>query len=224
MNMNRAINMIFIRPLVAFALAALLIVATCLSVAAPALAQEGERWETTCRTDDWGDVFCTAVSPDTRSSRKLEFNFSNAGRKSIAAPSIAMYRCAKKVDGTKEEFYQLGFLYGNSISLGNTETDSEGRTFYNVPMRWDDEPPVKSAFFWRREEQKDGDFGYYGTLGLGYLVWKNPSQAARQFRARDKLRIRPSMGGRLAPAPTAFTYSLLGAAEAIGEAARKCGF
>ena len=208
MNMNRAINMIFARPLVAFALAALLVVVACLSVAAPALAQEGARWHTTCKMDEWDDsIVCTTKSPESPPSRKLDI----VGPLTVG--SYAAYRCAKKADGTKEGVYQLGFRYGVILSLDSddAETDSEGRTFYNVPMRWDDEPPVKSAFFWR----KDG--------ANAVLVWKNQSQAARQFRARDKLRIRPSIG-RLAPEPTAFTYSLLGAAEAIAEAAGKCGF
>ena len=213
MNMNRAINMIFIRPLVAFALAALLVFAACLSVAAPALAQEGERWKTTCETDGWDDVVCTARSPRTKSSRKHYIS----GIGSISLPSRAVYQCAKKADGTKEGFYQLEFGFGSGVSLDSEDagTDSEERTFYNVPMRWDDEPPVKSAFFWREAEEGSNAF----------LVWKNQPQADRQFGARDKLRIRPSMGGEYqSPEPTAFTYSLLGAAEAIGEAARKCGF
>ena len=217
MNMNRAINMIFIRPLVAFALAALLIVATCLSVAAPALAQEGERWETTCDSDGWDDVVCTAKSPVTRSSR--EFFASLIGDSPLA--SRAMYQCAKKADGTKEGFYGLEVAIGifHKISWGAAYAgeDSEGRAFYNVPMRWDDEPPNTAAFWLRKRDRDDG--------GGWVLAWKNQPQVARQFGARGKLRIRPSIGGEFSdPEPTAFTYSLLGATEAIGEAARKCGF
>ena len=218
MNMNRAINMIFIRPLVAFALAAL-VFAACLSVAAPALAQEGERWKTTCETDGWDDVVCTAKSPRTDSSRE----FQGTGFYLRSIPSHAVYRCAKKADGTKEGFYGLEVAIGAfrdvSLSAAHAETDSEGRAFYNVPMRWDDEPPGTTAF-WLRTMGDD--------LVWRVLVWKNQSehrQADRQFKESGKLRIRPTMEGHIRdPAPTAFTYSLLGAAEAIGEAARKCGF
>ena len=217
MNMNRAINMIFIRPLVAFALAALLVFAACLSIAAPALAQEGAKWHMTCDSDGWDDVVCAATSYGVSSRKQSEIH------------SQAVYRCAKRADGTKEGFYQLEFApsRGDALSLGSesAETDSEGRTFYNVPMRWDDEPPSTTAF-WFRKPSNDSFFEWA-------LVWKNQSQAARQLWARDKLRIRPNMGFQYHDplegvkyhyAPTTFTYSLLGAAEAIGEAARKCGF
>ena len=219
MNMNRAINMIFARPLFAFTLAALLVFAACLSAAAPALAQEGARWETTCETDGWDDVVCTAKSPETRSSR--EFSGTNFSLRSI--PSHAVYRCAKKADGTKEGFYGLEIAIGAfrdvSLSAAHAGEDSEGRAFYNVPMRWDDEPP-NTAAFWLRKRGDD--------WAWRVLVWKNQSehrQAARQFRESGKLRIRPTMEGLgRDSAPTAFTYSLLGAAEAIAEAAGKCGF